>query len=341
MIQLFVRVLWCCLFLVTPLQSLCQKQLTASSIPSDSLTVNSIAFGPNGVVYAATEDGIYRSKNNGELWQVNGRSEDFTQCTGVAVNSKGHIFVSTNGAGIHRSKDGGDSWTHVDTVLHNNHSRSVAINSRDQVFISASVGVEEFVFRSNDNGVHWLYEPSTRYYTFRQIVVDNRDRLYVHTANGLLSSADNGDNRIEFLPGVKMTYFGQDKTSIAVDSLGTVFSGSGYAVVYRTTDEGSTWIMLRPSTDSTLVVTALAATRNGLVFAGLNSGSLMKSADRGDHWTRTSLQMSNKKGVLCISISPVGYIFVGTLEGGIFRSTDMGQTWMKINRGFVKIQYDE
>jgi hypothetical protein len=50
----------------SPLPLGCQS----GPIPSDSLTVNAIAFSPNGAVFASTSDGVYRSTNNGGIWKL-------------------------------------------------------------------------------------------------------------------------------------------------------------------------------------------------------------------------------------------------------------------------------
>ncbi|MGE5681235.1 MAG: WD40/YVTN/BNR-like repeat-containing protein, partial [Bacillota bacterium] len=119
-----------------------------------------------------TGDGVYRSTDNGETWNVlpGTASNNFTKwdsyfdyCQKIIVTAKGNIFISTCGAGILRSTDGGNTF-HFSLGGTNQHVYSDIDESSDGKLIavvsSAFEGVtqdkEPGIYKSLDEGVTWI-----------------------------------------------------------------------------------------------------------------------------------------------------------------------------------------
>ena len=70
--------------------------------------VMDIALAPNGDLYAAAKNGVYRSSNNGDSWL--GPYLDGIDVRSVAVTTYGKVFAGTFNGRILTSQDSGVSW---------------------------------------------------------------------------------------------------------------------------------------------------------------------------------------------------------------------------------------
>lgn len=101
----------------------------------NNISVRAFMFRSDGEILAATShDGVYRSSNNGDTWLQSGLRE--IELRGVAANSAGNLFAATWGHGVFHSPDAGQSWQPVNTGLHDKHISALAINSSDVLFVS-------------------------------------------------------------------------------------------------------------------------------------------------------------------------------------------------------------
>ncbi len=118
---------------------------------SDVLTIKS---GARDYLYAACRSGLYRSKDNGDSWQLMGLEN--TTCNDVIIALNGTILIATGG-GIYRFNDSDDRLTPVNSGLTHFNVRALAANSVSEVFAGTFGGG---VFRSDDNGASWREENS-------------------------------------------------------------------------------------------------------------------------------------------------------------------------------------
>ncbi len=117
-------------------------------------------------------DGIYKSTDNGESWQVllstvtldpTRWTSDFDYVLNIKVNpTNGSVFVATNASGIFRSTDGGDSFTNVLGGVNHHIFSDIAVGSDGTllaVLSSPFQGVtptnQPGVYKSTDNGNTW------------------------------------------------------------------------------------------------------------------------------------------------------------------------------------------
>ena len=121
-----------------------------------------LVFNPDYHIYAVTNgDSIIRSIDNGNTWEQLGSlplpPED-TFFNLIAINSKNHIFVSTEelpvfdtidqGQGVFRSKDNGESWTNIGPD-----SASIKVlflDSKGYLFVAA----KDNLYRSSEPTTH-------------------------------------------------------------------------------------------------------------------------------------------------------------------------------------------
>jgi hypothetical protein len=120
----------------------------------------SLAINSQDHIFAGTAgcgEGVYRSTDNGDSWELANNGLTSTDVAGLGINgNNGHIFAATysfmgKGGGLFRSTDNGDSWTEQDNGITATDVNTVAINSLGHVFAGAVGGA----FRSINEGNSW------------------------------------------------------------------------------------------------------------------------------------------------------------------------------------------
>lgn len=120
---------------------------------------------------------------------------------------------------------------------------------------------------------------------------------------------------------------GNDVRSFAVDSKGRVLAGtwSSGGTVWRTSDNGSSWIQLGtiPNGDP---VMGLCVDSRGHIFACVITKGVFRSTDDGASWQLKNNGLSNLR-VRGNLVGKNGFVWVAS-EGGVFRSSDNGESWV-------------
>lgn len=115
--------------------------------------------------------------------------------------------------------------------------------------------------------------------------------------------------------------------ALAVSSNGYLYAGAYGVGIYRSTDDGSSWV--KPALSPLMGVKCISIASNGYVLAGGEGVGIYRSTDSGNSWNQSNSGLSNLS-VYCLCTKANGDLFAGTGDG-IFRSTDHGTTWTKIN----------
>jgi len=113
----------------------------------------SIQSGTQGIIYAATDLGLLRSKDAGERWTVT----DIPASSGVialyaAPNSNGYLIVRA-ATGLFASKDYGDHWSELQFPLPVSDINDIAVpaDSSSPLLIATRLGL----YSSADGGAKW------------------------------------------------------------------------------------------------------------------------------------------------------------------------------------------
>ena len=284
----------------------------------------------NGYIFAGTDNGVFRSADNGNTWtQINSGLPE-TNVYILAINSDGYIFAGTDAQGVFRSTSNGDSWTQKSNGLPGfpdgvkQEIGSFAINSNGHIFAGTD---DQGIFRSVDNGDSWTEIntglPGNGEIRVRSIVINASEHIFVGMPAGVFRSTDNGNNWTQ-------TGYANDVDRLAFNTSGHLFVGTELNGVFRSTDNGNQWTEINngfPFLD--LGILSFAFNSSGDIFTGV-IGAIFRSTDNGDNWTM--LNNSPNTYVFSLVINPNGHIFAGTgvLDGGVFRSTDNGDNWTQI-----------
>jgi photosystem II stability/assembly factor-like uncharacterized protein len=155
------------------------------------------------------------------------------------------------------------------------------------------------------------------------VVAHRRVRAAVPLTLGLLVLlGPPGARAQETLAAQALTLEGGTVNDLHRASDGTLLAGTDGSGVYRSTDNGATW--LASSTGLTdLYVTSLDGDGANLVLAG-TAGGLYRSTDSGRTWRR---QLHARINAIHLTPGNPSVCFAGTQSAGVLRSLDGGVTW--------------
>ena len=267
--------------------SFCYSQDYWESIYSSDSNIHCLAINSIGYLFTGTQNGIYRSVDNGNNWEYIGLENISVYC--LTINSSDDIFAGTGGYyNIYRSIDNGANWTPQHSSISN--VITLFINSDGDVF--AGLGGDYSIIRSTDNGSSWeLVLSLSDCEDVKSIVENSEGVLFAGTINfigeggGVYRSIDQGDSWEHI--GLEYEYI----SSLAINSNDEIFAGSRgqhYEYgggVFRSSDNGETWIELRDD----VLVTSIAMDSEEKIFIGCSSldyelGAVWVSEDNGENW---------------------------------------------------------
>ncbi len=230
-------------------------------------------------VYAATFDGVVRSKDGGKTWTRAGSQQPSAEILSIltpphACNS---VLAGTR-AGIARSVDGGRSW------------RLVVVGGQQRLAVHGlTLGPDgHTLYAGTTNGV-WSSPDSGRTWRARFVRGEPRPALSLSvrpfntpiilagTGAGIVSSGDGGRTWAPTGAGLQGVVY----ALLAADRTKLLFAGTD-AGLYISRDVGRSWQRLGLPPD--LTVSALASDSRGTLYAASNKG-VYRSLDGGLDWT--------------------------------------------------------
>jgi ligand-binding sensor domain-containing protein len=272
----------------------------------------------DSIFFAGTEDGVYRSVDNGASWKPTGL-ENIVACLAVKSGSESrmNLFAGTFNSGVYLSTDHGDSWNQVNFGLLNHYVNCLAATDSN-IF----AGTADGVFRSPSNGTYWI--PASNGLVSKSIRSLNiyDKKLYAGTDSGLFVSTDDG--AIWTPAGLK----GEAVNAFSIKG-SYFFAGTDTSGVLISADNGANWQIISIP-DMSKRVFSLAVMNNSL-YAGTGMG-IYRTPSNGAYWIPSSTGLSNQ---LAYTLYVRGSdLYAGTM-GGVYRSTNFGDSWTEVNTGMI------
>lgn len=188
------------------------------------------------------------------------------------------------------------------------------------------------LYSSTDSGRTWRLIPNVL--TCRDLLV-NGSVVYASGGRALHRSTDSGRTWRQIFSAQSSI------TSLAANG-STLFLGTEFHGVFRSTDNGTTWtvsnmgIPTPTSTSATYFIQALYVHR-GVIFAGAdNGGGIFLSTDNGLTWSDVSRGLRDRLGRSIRSIQAIGLQLFAAGQGGAYSSDDNGITWNIMNIGMTE-----
>lgn len=146
------------------------------------VSVQCLASGPDGELYAGTNLGLYLTTDGGYTW----RSIEIPDIYvfSLAVDRRGTLFAGTWAGRLYRSRTRGRDWTVIDLGPRNSVIWSLCIDEKGHVFAAAEGGG---ILRSMDGGIQWeTMNDGLTDLSVRSIAVSESGIVYVGTTNGMV-----------------------------------------------------------------------------------------------------------------------------------------------------------
>ena len=268
------------------------------------------AAGACSTLFAATDEGVFRSNDRGANWarvflpalspQAAAAPFDdapatptagLTPAIAVCAANPQVVYAAGWGGGVYRSQNGGSAWQPVNSGLNDRYLYDLALHPGDCNTLYAATHAAG-VFKTTNGGAAWQ-------------AVNNG---LTHLATRSLALAPGAGQRLY------------------VGTTGGVF---------RSDNAGGSWIAT--SSLSGGVVWALSAAPNqaDTVYAGLESGGVYKSTNAGASWqpANTNLGFSKVRTLLVDPLDAQTVYAGNDLGRGIYRSSNGGAAWSEFNAG--------
>ncbi len=265
---------------------------TWSSVKNSTKRINQMCLDSIGNIFAAADDGLWKSSTGGASWDKVFMSND-TTIMQVQTAPNGYIWTSTryykvieNGPPnpptiidikrIFYSLDNGINWIQApNLVIYKDDPapKVLGINKNGDVYVSHG---DKF-WRSKNNGEFWTLSAKATSNEITGLGFTSSGAIFVTCTEGVFRSTNLG-NTFDSIP---IKSFNANKINITKnDEIYVHFSynfiGSKEAwAVMRSTDFGNKWQMLNNSYNAELAQ-EISSSPDGDVYVSLQSGSLMK-----------------------------------------------------------------
>ncbi len=315
--------------------------LTGCSRSDPIVVIQLHPTNPN-IMYVATNDYIYKTRDGGRTWQNISKGMSHSRVISMAVDPAypATVYAGTKGDAVYKSYDGGQRWVSRRAGLDDATITSVVNqfvfdpSDNTHLFAATTMGV----FESKDGGESW----EKRMDGMKEVLMvvslcldpTRPSILYAGTSGGVYKSIDGAAhwekvNNGLVPPEMVKSSRALNVTAIHVDPYepDTVYAAT-LSGLYRSTDAARSWIRIGESLPDQMIISLLLdRTRTGVLYV-IGREGVFRSEDRGATWKalNTGLATLNVRSIAQSLIDPKTF-FVGTNGSGLYRSRDGGETW--------------
>jgi len=254
--------------------------------------VMALAHDPHdpGILYGGTLDGVYKSEDGGERWELISSEVGRIYVNAIALiprcprfqenTANTWIYVGAHD-GVYISTDGGESWRWATEGLGPVTVFNITAYPEDPCIVYAGSWGNNILFTS-DGGQTWApIHHGLETLSVHSFAIDPRSSktLYAGTVEGIYKSADGGKSWRPVGRGMreKITVF-----SLLITPGGSIYAGTTDGV-YQSEDGGETWHFSGLG-GVTITVLALGPLDERVIYAGTEHHGLYRSTDRGRRW---------------------------------------------------------
>jgi uncharacterized repeat protein (TIGR01451 family) len=279
-----------------------------------SAFVTDLVFQPgsSSIIYALTDDGLFKTTNGGANWTPFPTTPKLTiNRLAIDPTNPNIIYVAAT-TGLFKSTDGGANFTLINSGFSGFFQRVVIDPVTPTTIYATNFG--NVVFRSVDGGVTWpssVIEDAT---IINDLVVDPNApaTLYAAANRGVFKSTDSGKTWVMSDLGL---FFIPNVGDVAVDNASNVYVATTSGV-FKTVNGGSSWTDL--TQDPGLVAQRIVVdpTNNSVLYVTAPFIGVRKSVDGGATWTTANNGFPNTPiAALVINATQPSTLFLATNSG--------------------------
>ena len=292
----------------------------------------------NSDIYAGTDQGFYKSVNNGSSWvRMNaGLGDTIIYSLAVSGNT---IFAGTSTHGVYLSNDNGNSWQAANNGMTGAKVLSLSVNGANLFAGTENDGM----FITSDNGQNWTPINNGLINSPFRALTSYNGYIYVGTFGaGIFRTNDNGNNWYPASSNITNPNHQKIYTLTATGS--KIFAGTESGILSSTS--GTSWSLvnwtLEPVTALNVYGTTIyAGTRVSLYYNSVGTHyGVYKSSDNGSTWSAANSGMSYYQvnsiiieGTTLFSGTSGATYFPSPTGTGIYKSVNNGASWTSSNIG--------
>ena len=312
-------------------------------------------FGASWTKSSSIPKGVFKEIELEEGQELEKEDIDKITVLYVSPSDDNHLFVGTSNL-LLKSNDRGLSWESLSDTFHRSDIKGLAIHPNNPNIIYVRIGLYTFsdcsdvdnddpdyeesvskycpgVYKSTDGGENWkLLDEATGDPSEGGVYINeyNDSEIYSVFSRETFVSKDAGLSSDEFLNtkehpiipdvGVEIITFGESEAEVFM---------AGLQGVYRTYDNGKTWIETNTGFVGSEVVD-LATALDGTMYATTYNLGIFKSIDGGKNWVFASFGIKNWYGMQLATHPENPDTIFTTTNGGVYKSTNAGGSWKLI-----------
>ena len=312
-------------------------------------------FGTSWIKSSSIPKGIFEEIELEEGRELEEEDIDKVTVLYVSPSDDDHLFVGTSNL-LLKSTDRGETWRSLSDTFHRSDIKGLAIHPNNPDIIYARIGIYTFsdcsdvdnddpdyeesvskycpgVYKSTDGGENWkLLEEATGDPSEGGVYINeyNDSEIYSVFSRETFVSKDAGLSSDEFLNtkehpiipdvGVEIITFGESESEVFM---------AGLQGVYRTYDNGQTWIETNTGFVGSEVVDIVTAL-DGTMYATTYNLGIFKSIDGGKNWGFASFGIKSWYGMQLATHPEDADTVFTTTSGGVYKSTNAGESWRVI-----------
>ncbi|NUN68141.1 MAG: hypothetical protein HUU02_00340, partial [Bacteroidetes bacterium] len=295
-----------------------------------------MAYGDT-VFYGLQGDGMYRSTNAGQSWQIDtvgltNKRTYFGLIAGNVIYSGGESEFGGTG-GLFVSTNNGNVWTKKMSTIHNGNATDiVSVGSYLLVNIGSNTTANKGIYRSTDRGATWKKSstgltisgnPATvgQLTEMKGIVFGN---AATNVSQGIYASFDSGATWGPVntgLPNFSTVYgFMAD-----ADTLYAALKEG----LYRTTNKGTDWTKWGTGIPASNIYGVVI--KNDTMFASGGGANIYRSVNRGRTWTTVKTNQTMYVPYRMFVFGNRIFTITNTGSGNLYACSDTGAVWTEVN----------
>ena len=318
--------------------------LLALSCSRGGVSVVAIAINPThpDVVYLATHDAIYKSRDGGESWKMVNKGMSTYRVLSLLVDPSMPtvLYAGTFADSVYKSTDGAISWSIANAGMKEHIAvvNNFAVDPRNArtIFAATTVGV----FKTTTGAMMWddMSKGFESYYVV-SVAIDplNPNTMYAGTSGGVYKSENAAQSwrpvnqgMIEERQVATAMALGVNALAVNPQSPNILYAGTTHGL-YRSTDAAESWTHVKGELEDTYISNLVMDYRNPrTLYAGTNRG-IFKSLNEAQSWTPISQGLTNLnvRSIVMHPKDPLA-LYAGT-NNGIYKTKDGGTTWMPLS----------